>query len=244
MDPMNDERADVMSERVHLFHKNVGTIHTRAGSVWKSESSSAKSYVSLSEGFLRMARNENNKNLRHGMKSVGDCLSDIETERESFVLGRVHSSLVQKLKDMDTQCNIPTLAMLKDRNASIKSSIRFKEQFESLASKSTSQRRVEKKRTQLQAEEKRVYAIDRTLQQNLLRYEKQRVQDCKQTFEDFVKGQLLFHCRAIESLSATLKAIAVIDPADGVDQLCEDLHISAKDKQLLDAASVVSAGPP
>ncbi|GBG32622.1 Protein FAM92A [Hondaea fermentalgiana] len=226
MDPSNDERAAVMSDRLHTFRKNCALVQAKANGVIKSEAAATKQYVALAESLMRMARGENNRNLRQAVAATADALSEIEGHRETLILDRVQSSLVQKINDMDENCNAPTELLLRDRNRSIKSSVKFKEQFATLANKpATSQSKLEKKRNQLQDEEKRMYTIDKSLQQNLIRYEEKRVQDAQSAFEDFVKGQLLYHCRAIETLTAALKSVQRVDPASSVDQLCNDLHI-------------------
>eukprot|EP00512_Aurantiochytrium_limacinum_P005602 CAMPEP_0171515792 /NCGR_PEP_ID=MMETSP0959-20130129/3664_1 /TAXON_ID=87120 /ORGANISM="Aurantiochytrium limacinum, Strain ATCCMYA-1381" /LENGTH=198 /DNA_ID=CAMNT_0012054403 /DNA_START=397 /DNA_END=993 /DNA_ORIENTATION=- len=191
-----------------------------------------------------MARNESNPNLSQAVRAIGEALSEMEGHREILVHDRIQSSLVQKIHEIDESCNAPTELFLRDRTRSIKSSVKFKQQYDDLAKKqSVNQAKLDKKQKKAQDEEKRLRTMDKDLQQNLTRYEEKRVLDCKLALEEFVKGQLTYHCRAIETLSNALKSVNRIDPALGIERLCEDLdmcprrgsnyHINLKDLKLV-----------
>jgi hypothetical protein len=214
---------------VRAFHKQCVQVNLQAANVHKREMKASLHYVRLSENLRKMSQAENSKGLRASLIAVCDAMSEIETHRENLVVSRISSTLQNKLKELDTTCNQPTKLLLKDRNASVQSSLKFKDQFEALASNSTTpQRTLDKKKLQLDAFEKRVYTIDRGLQQALLKYEERRAKEMRLILEDYIKGQLLFHCRAVESLSKALKQVTKLDSNDAVEQLCNDLHISAK----------------
>jgi len=224
---MNDKRSGAMAVRVANFRRNIKSLRSVAVATKTQEKDTMKSYVRLSEILQRLARQEESKTLQRGVKALAETLSAIESHRDTLVIARLESSMLQKLKELDDSCNIPTTVLLKDRNNSIKSSVKYKEQFQAMAAKpTTSQRKLEKKKIQLHEEEKRVKTIDAGLQKNLLLYEAKRIEDCKDAFDDFIKGQLLYHCRAVEALTAAMKIVSSIDPNAGTEQLREDLSMS------------------
>jgi len=185
--------------------------------------------MKLAEHFRTMSNAEKNKALKRSLDALATSLVDIERYRESHIIAKLQNNLLLRLKELDESCNVPTELLLKDRNTSVKSSLKFRDQFETLVSKpTTSQSKLDRKRLQLEVEEKRVYTIDRGLQQNLLKYERKRIDEMKAIMQDIVTGQLQFHCKAVESLSKTLKSIRKLDSSEAVEELCSDLHISAQ----------------
>mmetsp|Transcript_9766 Transcript_9766/g.22577 ORF Transcript_9766/g.22577 Transcript_9766/m.22577 type:complete len:208 (+) Transcript_9766:442-1065(+) len=186
----------------------------------------------MAEELHKMSQAERSTALRKSLASVSEAMNEIESHRDDYVTSRVEGSLLAKLNELDETCNGPTALLLKNRNMSIKSSVKAKDQFDALAAKNSSQAKLDRKKAELEQEERRVYVIDKNLQTSLLRYEKKRVSDMKEILEDLVKGQLLFHCRAVEAYTKALKSISRLDSDDAVEQLCRDLYISTDQVRL------------
>jgi len=143
-----------------------------------------------------------------------------------MIVGRIQQSMIEKTKELDLTCNGPTKLLLKDRNQSTKNASKYKDQFDSLASKNLSQEKMEKKKAQLKVEENRVLSIDKNLQQTMVKYEHKRISEAKSILDDFIKSQLFFHCRAVELLTKSYRALGKVNPDDAVVQMCKELRFN------------------
>ena len=59
---------------------------------------------------------------------------------------------------------------------------------------------------------------------NILKFEQRRLADMKAALDEFVRGQLFWHCRALELYTKAAELVARVDPEACTEELREKLE--------------------
>ena len=195
---MTDQGASV-SSRVPAFEKQLKLVKDGfKASIDKHKALGKAQTGTLINNLTKAQKREPFAGLETALGAVRDALQNIERARESAITERMKSTILDKIKDMDTNIKVPIKDLLDDMNKKLST---LKRQENKASPDETA------------IADARKNHRDATAQffNNVPGFEESRVADTKVLLTEYCNSMMFYHCRAVEQLSAALAVIGQVE---------------------------------
>lgn len=162
-------------------------------------------------------------NLKNGLKNFADQLAKIQDYRQAEV-ERLEAKVVDPLK------NYGTVVKMKRADLKLTQTARNREakqmqQLERMRQRNPSDRQIiSQAESELQRATMDAARTTRQLEETIDVFERQKIQDIKKIFMDFVNVEMIFHAKALELYTAAYQHIQNVDEEGDLEVFRSSLH--------------------
>ncbi|KAA0150650.1 hypothetical protein FNF31_06969 [Cafeteria roenbergensis] len=222
--------SDVMLHRIQL-EKNVAVkLLAEVKSDVNIDKAAASRRATTADSLRELAEVEPDSRFRKVFESLADALGQVERTRKGVLCDRFSETLIEPLNTLISEHFAPAERLLADRVSLLKRA----ETAQAAAAKATgSAVAVQSKRMAAMDATQQAINADAMAQSAIVRSAHQRAADLKEILSEYVRGRMLFHCRALEGFSRASAVIAGADPSRAAAEVERAMLDAATDSAVL-----------
>ena len=219
-----DHKGQELKVHVDGVDRSVVELTSLAKSTIKGATAASKTSATLVKHLGNAAALENVAQLQGALNGVAQALSQVDGHRCDVLVRRFQDTLRRRLEDTREHCVKPTKKLLADRDNAFKRLHALRRARDKLGQKkNVRQAKIDEKSQEIRDEQRKIENTDASVDENILKFERRRLADMKAALDEFVRGELFWHCRALELYTKAAELVARVDPEAHTDALREKL---------------------
>ena len=215
-----DDKGQQLKVHVDGVDRSVQELTGLAKDVIKGAQSASKTNAALVKHLGNAAALENVAQLQGALNGVATALGQVDAHRNDVLVRRFKDTLRRRLEDTREHCVKPTKKLLADRDNAFKRLHALMRARDKLGQKkNVRQAKVDEKTQEIRDERRKIANTDASVDENILKFEGRRLVDMKAALDEFVRGELFWHCRALELYTKAAELVARVDPEACTEEL-------------------------
>ncbi|KAG9269189.1 CBY1-interacting BAR domain-containing protein 1-like [Astyanax mexicanus] len=163
-------------------------------------------------------------NLKHGLKNFADQLAKIQDCRQAEV-ERLEAKVVEPLKTYGSVVKLKRTDLKLTQTAQNREAKQMR-QLERMRQRHPSDRQIiSQAESELQRATMDATRTTRQLEETIDVFERQKIQDIKKIFMDFVSAEMIFHAKALELYTTAYQQIQNVDEEGDLEVFRTSLHL-------------------
>ena len=224
-----DDKGQQLKVHVDGVDRSVVELTGLAKDAIKGAQAASKTSAALVKHLGNAAALEEVAQLQGALNGVATALSQVDGHNCDVRVRRFTDTLRRRLEDTREHCVRPTKKMLADRDNAFKRLHALVRARDKLGQKKNARRaKVDEKTQEIRDERRKIENTDASVDANILKFEARRLADVKAALDEFVRGQLFYHCRALELYTKAAELVARVDPEACTEELRGKLAAHAR----------------
>eukprot|EP01137_Pigoraptor_chileana_P006006 Opistho-2@49847 len=213
----SDQQARFLFHKIGVVEKAFAGIYIDVMGVARKSGRLRNKFDSLGRHLMLYAENET-PGIRMSMSAVAEIMSQVQDFRQQEI-ERLEHKVLQPLKMYKTHCKTAK-DELKTRESAKEKELSKQRALDKLQIKDPNNRaKISQAKLDLAGATTEVNHANKTLAENMERFEQKKIADIKMIMAEFIHTEMLFHARALEMYTKARAALEAINEHDDMQEM-------------------------